>query len=54
MSERAVASAKERMMRWAKANPWCDTQGISFDEWEQLAEAALDQLPPQAYIYREA
>jgi hypothetical protein len=29
-----------RMKTWAEAHPWCDSQGITDDEWESLAAAA--------------
>lgn len=32
------------MRAWAEANPWCDTQGITYDEWEGMAQAVVDAL----------
>jgi hypothetical protein len=46
----AVDAAVERMRAWAEENPSCDTQGLTDDEWEAMAIAAIAEDDPNSDV----
>ncbi len=45
-----ITRAKRALKGWATVHPECDTQGITDDEWEAMAEAVVISLTDSARI----